>query len=51
MLSESGFKYVISNNAGNYLCNHIYYHGLKFISEYDKKPGMIFRFYNKCWGV
>lgn len=42
MLSESGFKYVISNNAGNYLCNHIYYHGLKFISEYDKKPGMIF---------
>lgn len=41
-LSIGGYTYEISCNAGNYLCNYIYYHGLKLIREHDNKPGMMF---------
>ena len=36
------YKVVISNNAGNYLCNNIYYNGLKYIKENGLKTKMIF---------
>ena len=39
---EKHFKVVISNNAGNYLCNNVYYYGLKFIYENKLKTKMIF---------
>ena len=28
-LTAAGYKVRISTDAGNYLCNHVYYHGLK----------------------
>ena len=39
---EKEYKVVISNNAGNYLCNNIYYNGLKYIKENGLKTKMIF---------
>ncbi len=36
------FKVIISNSAKNYLCNNIYYNGLKYISENNLKTKMIF---------
>lgn len=39
---EKNFKVIISNNAGNYLCNNVYYYGLKFIYENKLKTKMIF---------
>ena len=39
---EKEFKVIISENAGNYLCNNIYYYGLKFINENKLKTKMIF---------
>lgn len=39
---DKEFETVISSNAGNYLCNNIYFHGLKYISENDLKAKMIF---------
>ncbi|MBR4350726.1 MAG: hypothetical protein IKP98_00655 [Bacilli bacterium] len=36
------YKVIISNNAGNYLCNSIYYYGLKYIKENNLKTKMIF---------
>lgn len=27
------YRVIISNNAGNYLCNNIYYHCLKYIED------------------
>lgn len=39
---EKNFKVKISNNAGNYLCNNVYYYGLKFIYENKLKTKMIF---------
>lgn len=41
-LEASVFNVIISNDAGNYLCNHIYYHGLKYISDSKLKCDMIF---------
>ena len=41
-LEASSFNVIISNDAGNYLCNHIYYHGLKYISDSKLKCDMIF---------
>lgn len=38
----SKFNVIISNNAGNYLCNNIYYAGLKYIDENKLKIKMIF---------
>ena len=39
---DKNFKTIISNNAGSYLCNHIYYNGLKYIEEYNLITNMIF---------
>lgn len=41
-LENNGFNVIISNDAGNYLCNHIYYNGLKYISDNNLKCDMIF---------
>ena len=41
-LEELGFNVIISNDDGNYLCNHIYYHGLKYISINNLNCNMIF---------
>lgn len=42
IFEKSKFKVLISNNAGNYLCNNIYYEGLKYINENRLKAKMIF---------
>jgi len=39
---EKDFKVIISDNAGNYLCNNVYYYGLKFINENKLNTKMIF---------
>jgi pyroglutamyl-peptidase len=39
---EKYFKIKISENAGNYLCNNIYYKGLKYILSKKLKTQMIF---------
>ena len=36
------YNVIISNDAGNYLCNNIYYNGLKYIKENELKSKMIF---------
>ena len=36
------YKVIISSNAGKYLCNNIYYYGLKFINDNKLKTKMIF---------
>lgn len=36
------YKVIISSDAGNYLCNNIYYYGLRFIKENKLKTKMIF---------
>lgn len=41
-LEKQMINYSISENAGNYLCNHIYYSGLKYIKEKNKKTKMLF---------
>ena len=41
-LNQNGFNTIISNNAGNYFCNNIYYHGLKYIYEKNISCKMLF---------
>ncbi len=41
-LKASGYSVKISDNAGNYLCNHVYYHGLKDIYETNIPTEMLF---------
>ena len=36
------YNVIISNDAGKYLCNNIYYYGLKYIKENDLRTKMIF---------
>ena len=36
------FKTVISDDAGSYLCNNIYFNGLKYIEDNKLKTNMIF---------
>ena len=36
------YEVIISNDAGNYLCNNIYYNGLQYIIENKLKTKMIF---------
>ena len=36
------YKVIVSDNAGNYLCNNLYYYGLKYIYENKLKTKMIF---------
>lgn len=42
MLTDSGVKTVISNNAGDYLCNHVFYIALKHIQDNNLKTNMMF---------
>ena len=42
MLTDNGFTTVISSNAGNYLCNNIFYVGLKFIKDHSINTKLIF---------
>lgn len=42
LLNKNGFKTIISNDAGNYFCNNIYYNGLKYIKDNKLKCKMIF---------
>lgn len=39
---ENKYKVIISKNASNYLCNNIYYHGLKLIEENNYNTNIIF---------
>ena len=37
-----GYRVLISKDAGNYLCNNLYYNGLKYISDNNINTKMIF---------
>lgn len=39
---DEKYKTIISYNAGNYLCNNLYFYGLKYIEEQKLKAKMIF---------
>lgn len=39
---DKNFKTIISEDAGTYLCNNIYYNGLKYIEKNKFKTNMIF---------
>lgn len=39
---ESKYNVIISKNASNYLCNNIYYHGLKLIEQNNYNTNIIF---------
>lgn len=39
---DNSFKTIISNDAGNYLCNNLYFHALKYIEDNKLKAKMIF---------
>ena len=39
---KKNYEVIISNDAGNYLCNNLYYYGLKYIYENNLKTKMIF---------
>lgn len=39
---DNYFKTIISDYAGNYLCNNIYFNGLKYIEDNKLKTNMIF---------
>lgn len=41
-LLNNDYNVVISNDAGNYLCNNIYYNGLMYINDNKLKTKMIF---------
>ena len=41
-IEKRGFKVYISEDAGNFLCNNLYYHGLKYIKENNINCKMIF---------
>ncbi len=38
----NNYKTIISNNAGAYLCNNIYFNGLKYIDDNKLNTNMIF---------
>ena len=41
-MKENNIEYSISKNAGNYLCNNIYYEGMKYIKDNSLDIKMIF---------
>lgn len=41
-LKDNNVEYSISKNAGNYLCNNIYYEGMKYIKDNSLDIKMIF---------
>ena len=42
LFDDNNINYLVSVNAGNYLCNNIYYEGLKYIIENKLDTKMIF---------
>ena len=40
-LKLSGYTIRLSENAGNYLCNHVYYHGLKTVRSTHRNTQII----------
>lgn len=40
-LESKGYKVIISNDAGMYLCNNLYFHGLKYIEDNNLKTKML----------
>ena len=41
-LEYNNYKVIISNDAGNYLCNNLYYNGLKYIKDNNLNCQMVF---------
>lgn len=41
-LRNNGYNVIISEDAGNYLCNNLYYNGLKFLYDNNMNAKMIF---------
>lgn len=41
-LEEKNYGMKLSKRPGNYLCNHIFFHGLQYIKENSMKTKMIF---------
>lgn len=41
-LTSNKINFSLSNDAGNYLCNNIYYEGMKYIQEISSSIKMIF---------
>lgn len=41
-LKQKGYRVQISENAGNYLCNHVYAAGLHYIKQYKLKTRFLF---------
>ncbi len=41
-LTNQGYQIEVSDNAGNYLCNNIFYAGLRYINNYCLNTRMIF---------
>ena len=41
-IENKGFKVDISEDAGNFLCNNLYFNGLKYIKENNVNTKMIF---------
>ena len=41
-LAEKNIEHIISNNAGSYLCNHVYYEGLGYINQSELETKMVF---------
>lgn len=41
-IENKGFKVYVSEDAGNFLCNNLYYNGLKYINENKLNCKMIF---------
>lgn len=39
---ENKYKVIVSSDCGKYLCNNIYYYGLKYIKENQLKTKMVF---------
>lgn len=42
MLKLGKYDTIISNDAGNYLCNNVYYEGLKYINKNNLKTKLLF---------
>ena len=41
-LKSADIPYCVSNNAGNYLCNHVYYSGLDYIKQHKLHTKILF---------
>lgn len=41
-LKNNNYKVIVSEDAGNYLCNNLYYNGLKYLNDNNMNIKMIF---------